>query len=122
MPGICNASTSPTPPPARRRRRPLTRLMVLAALAWAVATTGVVQADILRTPDGGFGVVEREGLPSRGQSQAAVLQQHGEPEQRHATVGDPPITRWDYNGFSVVFEGDYVLHSVVREAKRSGHP
>ncbi len=122
MPGICNASTSPTPPPAGRRHRPLTNLMTLAALAVACAGTGVVQADILHTPDGGFGVVERAGLPSRGQSQVAVLRQHGEPKQRHATVGDPPITRWDYDDFSVVFEGDYVLHSVVREAARSRDP
>jgi len=96
--------------------------MTLAALAVACAGTGVVQADILHTPDGGFGVVERAGLPSRGQSQVAVLRQHGEPKQRHATVGDPPITRWDYDDFSVVFEGDYVLHSVVREAARSRDP
>jgi hypothetical protein len=38
--------------------------------------------------------------------------------ERFATVGggaprQPPITRWDYDGFSVVFEGAFVLHSVV---------
>jgi hypothetical protein len=32
---------------------------------------------------------------------------------RHPTVGAPPITRWDYNGFSVVFEKDRVIDSVV---------
>ncbi|WP_156000787.1 hypothetical protein [Thioalkalivibrio sp. ALJT] len=79
-------------------------------------------ADILRTPDGGFTVQQKEGLPARGQTQTAVLRDHGEPEKRHATVGDPPITRWDYAGFSVVFEGEFVLHSAVRGESRPERP
>jgi hypothetical protein len=38
----------------------------------------------------------------------------GEPRERHAAVGQPPITRWDYPAFSVYFEFDKVLHAVVR--------
>jgi len=30
-----------------------------------------------------------------------------------AAVGDPPISRWEYNGFSVYFEHDLALHSVI---------
>ncbi len=37
----------------------------------------------------------------------------GAPVNRHPTVGAPPITRWDYNGFSVFFEKDRVIDSVV---------
>ena len=41
----------------------------------------------------------------------------GAPVTRHATVGgaphQPPITRWDYTGFSVIFERDRVVDSVV---------
>ena len=32
---------------------------------------------------------------------------------RHPTVGQPPITRWDYNGFAVFFEHDRVIDAVV---------
>jgi hypothetical protein len=28
-------------------------------------------------------------------------------------VGKPPITRWDYPGFSVFFEGDRVIDTVA---------
>jgi hypothetical protein len=28
-------------------------------------------------------------------------------------VGDPPITRWVYDRFTVYFENDRVIHSVV---------
>jgi hypothetical protein len=42
-----------------------------------------------------------------------VEKQFGAPVTRHPTVGKPPITRWDYNGFAVVFEHDRVIDSVV---------
>jgi len=37
----------------------------------------------------------------------------GEPEQRIAAVGEPPISRWIYKDFTVYFENDRVLTSVV---------
>ena len=36
------------------------------------------------------------------------------PRQKHGAVGEPPITRWDYPGFSVYFEHETVIHSVAR--------
>ena len=94
----------------------------LLALALHTVPVATAQADILRVPDGGYIVMEGEGLPSRGQTQSTVLGEHGEPDKRHATVGDPPITRWDYDGFSVVFEGEYVLHSIVRSERHPRQP
>lgn len=60
-------------------------------------------------------------LPVRGQSQAAVLREFGEPRTRHAPAGGdsrlhPPITRWDYDGWSVFFERTTVVDVVVRDA------
>ncbi|AKJ95022.1 hypothetical protein TVD_06450 [Thioalkalivibrio versutus] len=121
MPGKCNAANPTLKSGARRGStvRTAASALVLALFAGAMATAS---ADILRSPEGGFTVKEREGAPTRGQSQSAVIRQHGEPEQRHATVGDPPITRWDYADFSVFFEGEYVLHSAVRNGSRSDRP
>jgi hypothetical protein len=52
--------------------------------------------------------------PKAGQTMTAVESTYGEPSQKHAAVGEPPITRWDYPGFSVYFERDRVIHAVVR--------
>jgi hypothetical protein len=52
--------------------------------------------------------------PGRGLTMDRVEATYGAPSSRHAAVGDPPITRWDYPGFSVYFEYDKVLHSAVR--------
>lgn len=59
-----------------------------------------------------------QDVPGRGMSKAEVRAQFGEPRQTRAPVGNPPITRWDYDGFSVYFENDTTLHS-VREENRA---
>lgn len=53
--------------------------------------------------------------PNRGMDMDKVRAEYGEPAQEHQAVGDPPITRWDYDRYSVFFEYDKVLHSVVTE-------
>lgn len=52
-------------------------------------------------------------LPQRGTSMARVEERFGAPKARHAAVGQPPITRWDYEGFSVYFEYQHVVHAVA---------
>lgn len=58
-------------------------------------------------------------LPQRGVSAAAVQQRHGDPVARHAAVGEPPISRWDYQEFSVYFESNTVVHSVLQHRPRA---
>lgn len=52
-------------------------------------------------------------LPARGSSMAQVEARFGKPAARHEAVGKPPITRWDYAGFSVYFEHQHVVHAVA---------
>lgn len=52
-------------------------------------------------------------LPTRGMSKAEVRAQFGAPEQTKAAVGQPPISRWLYGDFTVYFENDTTLHSVM---------
>jgi hypothetical protein len=54
--------------------------------------------------------------PSRGMRMNVVKQKFGEPETIAPAVGIPPITQWDYEAYSVYFENDTVLHSVVHRA------
>jgi hypothetical protein len=80
--------------------------MLLALLA-----TGPAWAETLSVPaDNPAAAAER---PKRGSTMSAVQGRFGEPVTRHAAVGQPPITRWDYAGFSVYFENDRVLHAVI---------
>ena len=81
--------------------------LVSAAVAETIAVNDQVQVRESQTP-----------MPRRGSTMGDVEKQFGAPLTRHPTVGggsphQPPITRWDYNGFSVVFERDRVIDAVV---------
>ena len=78
--------------------------------ALALATTMYWPATALAASD--------QDIPGRGLSKAEVRAQFGEPRHTRPSVGTPPITRWDYDGFSVYFENDTSLHS-VREKERA---
>ena len=51
--------------------------------------------------------------PQRGSSMTAVEAKFGAPANKSSPVGSPPITKWFYPNFVVVFEHDKVLHAVV---------
>jgi hypothetical protein len=50
---------------------------------------------------------------------ASVESRFGAPEAKVAPVGDPPISRWEYQNFVVFFEYDRVIHAVVKRKKSS---
>lgn len=52
-------------------------------------------------------------MPSRGSTKQTVRDKLGSPERVVGPVGEPPITRWVYDDFTVYFEHDRVLHSVA---------
>jgi hypothetical protein len=72
----------------------------------AVAETMVVDDQVVVRPSS----VDR---PARGLTMSAVEAKFGAPQTRHAAVGSPPITRWDYAGFSVFFEHEFVIDAVA---------
>ena len=51
--------------------------------------------------------------PARGSTMSAVESKFGAPANKSGPVGNPPITKWFYPNFVVVFENDKVLHAVV---------
>lgn len=56
-----------------------------------------------------------EGVPrpGRGMTMEQVRQRYGLPATEYPQIGEPPITRWDYDQYSVFFEYQHVLTSVV---------
>jgi hypothetical protein len=86
---------------------PIVRTLLLLALSVAHPAL----AETLSTPAGVPGTAADR--PDRGSSMATVQSRYGEPTTRHAAVGNPPITRWDYPQFAVYFENDRVLHAVL---------
>lgn len=88
------------------------------ALATTLLAATAVQADTLAIPLGQQANGQQFELPQRGATTNTVQQRHGQPSTRHPAVGQPPISRWDYPGFSVYFEHDKVIHSVRQHIPR----
>ena len=85
------------------------RIGVALAALWgplATAATVVVDDQVQVQPS----TIDR---PARGSTMSAVEAKFGAPQTRHDAVGSPPITRWDYAGFSVFFEKDRVIDAVA---------
>lgn len=57
-----------------------------------------------------------EGMPrpARGMSMDRVMERYGEPVERVPAVGIPPISRWVYDGYTVYFEDQHTITSVMR--------
>ena len=93
----------------------MSKLSAFALVALVGGFVGGVNADTLdmRGTDSASRF-ESAGKPTRGMTQARVEANFGAPEARQSPVGDPPITRWEYNDFVVFFEYDMVIHSVTR--------
>jgi hypothetical protein len=86
---------------------------IIAAVLCALAGTTAALADTIVVNDQLQVRSSDAARPRRGVTMGEVEKQFGAPVTRHPTVGQPPITRWDYNGFAVVFERDRVIDSVV---------
>lgn len=52
--------------------------------------------------------------PPTGMSSEKVREKFGEPLDWKEPVGDPPISRWEYQDFVVYFEYDHVVHTVMK--------
>ena len=93
---------------------------ILALLLGFSVTASMAYADTLLIP------VSRQGgdlrdisMPVTGETQQSVRARYGTPDSTSGPTGDPPITRWNYTDFSVYFESETVIHSVL---KHRPHP
>ena len=61
--------------------------------------------------------VDSMTVPVNGQTMAEVESAFGAPQRKGSPVGEPPITRWDYEHWNVYFEYDRVLFTVLHEGE-----
>lgn len=54
-------------------------------------------------------------MPKRGTLMETVKAEFGTPIRTSITVGQPPITRWYYETFTVAFEYEHVIHAFPRD-------
>lgn len=98
---------------------------ILAALSFIIASalfvTSHSNAEIIQIP-----VVSQSAdkasipCPEQGDTKEQVLEEFGEAviinesNKRNESYGNPPISRWEYSDFVVIFEKDTVIHTVLK--------
>ncbi|EGG98581.1 hypothetical protein imdm_2180 [gamma proteobacterium IMCC2047] len=93
------------------------KLLAVATLS-ATFTLSVAQADTLeisvskQAPD-----MQTISRPYNGMDKADVERVFGAPYAINGPVGEPPISSWSYEKFTVYFEDNTVLHSVLVKPK-----
>ena len=90
----------------------MTRIVLTLMLLFSAA---MLQADVLLIEP----VRKTEGMnvPMNGQTMSEVESAYGAPTLKSEPVGDPPITRWDYARWSVYFEYERVLFTVLAKGE-----
>jgi len=91
--------------------------LLIIALGLFLAA-GSAAADVLAIPEEDPAGTPAITLPAKGSTMADVQAKYGPPRAKQPTVGGdapkhPPITRWDYDGFVVIFENERVIDAVV---------
>jgi len=88
-------------------------LIIFSAIVYQAVVPAVLSADVLLIEE--VRQAENMDVPPNGMARADVRARYGDPEKVNAAVGDPPITRWDYGSWSVYFEYDLVLFTVIHK-------
>ena len=86
----------------------MTRIVLAFMMVFALQT---VNADVLIIEE--VRQAERMELPKNGQDKVTVESKFGTPVEKLPAVGDPPISSWKYDTYSVYFEYDLVLFTVL---------
>ena len=90
-------------------------LLLAAAFASGIAGAATVAID------NGIAVKDSDvATPNRGMTMSQVAAKFGAPVTKLAAVGKPPISRWEYPGFVVYFESNYVIDSVIGSVAPNG--
>ncbi|WP_196138022.1 hypothetical protein [Aliikangiella sp. G2MR2-5] len=96
----------------KKPRLSLSRLGLIALLSWLSLGAHAQTQPVKVTQQSQKSVSK----PGHGQSMEQVEAQFGEPLEKFAPVGEPPIIRWRYSEFTVYFEHDKVIHAVVHQS------
>lgn len=91
------------------------KLVMASAIAATLISVPFSQADTLeisvskQSPE-----LQSVSRPHTGMTKSSVEQIFGSPQTRGGPIGEPPISNWSYPQFTVYFESDTVLHSVLK--------
>ena len=96
----------------------LLNLIRNTALIFTLAFSTTIRADSMAMPSpmpiGQHAAASAQlNVPQRGESKQSVSQRFGQPKSMSHSVGEPAISSWVYDLYTVYFENQHVIHSVM---------
>ena len=96
------------------------KALQITILAGVLSASSFVAASTFATTGASSLAVAQQGnsgitKPKNGQDKISVENSYGTPLEKIASVGEPPISKWVYQEFTVYFEHDLVLHAVLHK-------
>jgi hypothetical protein len=88
-------------------------LIVPVMLSALLGLPTLATADTLSIIDQPANTADGVKRPARGLTMQQVESFFGSPLEKKPAVGEPPISRWVYDKYTVYFEREYVIHSAV---------
>ena len=88
-----------------------TTLSLASIVAFAVVVSGPALGQ--ETKDDSDSMQEMMSVPTNPMTMDKVRDAYGSPRLERPAVGEPPITRWEYDGYTVYFEHQLVITSVT---------
>jgi len=88
----------------------LIKFALLASLICSPLSLSADTLSIINAPENSEQGIPR---PTRGMNMQQVETNFGTPINIISAVGEPPITRWVYDKYTVYFEHQYVIHAAV---------
>jgi len=93
------------------RKMRITKTILGSAILTAAYLTSPAVAEEVAMPIAEQGNHQLD-TPKNGLNKEKVESLYGAPMERIGAVGEPPISKWVYQDFTVYFENNVVLHSV----------
>ena len=85
------------------------------------ANPSLVMAEDIKIPIGAQTSESKQtARPVTGATKVQVNKQFGTPLKENAPTGNPPISTWEYAEFTVYFEHNHVIHSVIKPMLHGG--
>ena len=93
-----------------RNLKILIKPLLLLSLCFASSGLLAETLSIINQPEN-----SADGLlrPERGMKMQQVETNYGSPLSINPAIGEPPITSWVYEKYTVYFEGEYVIHAAT---------
>ena len=93
-----------------RNGKKLIKSLLLLSLCCAPIGLAADTLSIINQPENSADGVLR---PERGMKMEQVEATYGSPLRVNSAVGEPPITSWVYDKYTVYFEHEFVIHAAI---------